>query len=81
MVTYETRSVSDETKSVSNETIRVLKTAELARMAGVSVQYVNRLERAGVIKKLAFGKRPLRALGLIAEYRVHGGWMPRSDQP
>jgi hypothetical protein len=41
----------DETGS-----FKLLSTSELAEEAGVTAQYIGKLKRAGVIKKVAYGK-------------------------
>jgi phage terminase Nu1 subunit (DNA packaging protein) len=57
-----------------------LSTSELAEAAGVTSQYIGKLERAGVIKKVAHGKYAESAIGEIAAFRA-GDPLPGEDSP
>jgi phage terminase Nu1 subunit (DNA packaging protein) len=58
----------------------LLSTSELADEAWVTAQYIGKLERAGVIKKVAYGKYAESAVGEIAAFRA-GDPLPGEDSP
>jgi phage terminase Nu1 subunit (DNA packaging protein) len=72
----------DKKPAAEDETgsFKLLSTSELAEAAGVTVQYVGKLERAGVIKKVAYGKYAESATGEIAAFRA-GDPLPGEDSP
>jgi phage terminase Nu1 subunit (DNA packaging protein) len=73
---------NDKNGAEANETasFKLLSTSELAEAARVTSQYVGRLERAGVIKKVAHGKYSESAIGEIAAFRA-GDPLPGEDSP
>jgi phage terminase Nu1 subunit (DNA packaging protein) len=62
--------VASGTKTVSDETTGFLSTAELAAAAHCSPQYVRRLERRGIVFKVARDRWPVSAVEDIADYRA-----------
>jgi transcriptional regulator with XRE-family HTH domain len=69
----------DETKRGQDETAS-LTTRELAEAAGVTVQYIGRLERAGVIEKSSYGRYAASELGKILAFRA-GEPLPGEESP
>jgi phage terminase Nu1 subunit (DNA packaging protein) len=60
----------NSSENLETEVSKTLSTAELVDSSGVSRQYIARLERAGVIKKVARGEYPASAVAEIAAFRA-----------
>jgi hypothetical protein len=71
-----------ENRDEANETgsFKLLSTAELAASEGVTVQYIGRLERAGVIEKAGHGKYTASEAAKIRAFRA-GEPLPGEDSP
>jgi phage terminase Nu1 subunit (DNA packaging protein) len=71
-----------ENSAEVNETgsFKLLSTAEMAAEEGVTVQYVSRLERAGVISKSGRGKYAESELAKMRAFRA-GEPLPGEDSP
>jgi phage terminase Nu1 subunit (DNA packaging protein) len=67
-----------ETENLETAVSKTLSTAELVEASGVTRQYIARLERAGVIKKVARGEYPASAVAEIAAFRA-GEPLPGED--
>jgi len=65
---------------LETEVSKTLSTAELVDASGVTRQYIARLERAGVIKKVARGEYPASSVAEIAAFRA-GEPLPGEESP
>jgi phage terminase Nu1 subunit (DNA packaging protein) len=70
----------NSSENLETEVSKTLSTAELVDSSGVSRQYIARLERAGVIKKVARGEYPASAVAEIAAFRA-GEPLPGEESP
>jgi phage terminase Nu1 subunit (DNA packaging protein) len=68
------------TEKVETEEGKTLSTSELVKAAGVTRQYIASLERAGVIRKVGYGRWPENSVAEIAAFRA-GEPLPGEDSP